>query len=124
MQQLHSSAHQQEMIAEINRPFSPELVVMDGITAFVDGGPATGKTAAGNVFLASTDRVAVDAVGVAVLKHLGSNADIMTPRVFEQRQIARAAELGIGVSKAEEIDLVAADEPSGPYRDAISRILS
>jgi uncharacterized protein (DUF362 family) len=123
MQQLHSSPHQQEMIAEINRPFSPQLVVMDGITAFVDGGPATGKTAAGNVFLASTDRVAVDAVGVAVLKHLGSNGDIMTPRIFEQRQIARAAALGIGASNTEAIDLVAADEKSDRYRNAISTIL-
>lgn len=36
------------MIAEINVPFSPDLVVMDGIDAFVDGGPATGKRAKGN----------------------------------------------------------------------------
>jgi len=123
MQQLHSSPHQQEMIAEINRPFSPDLVVMDGITAFVDGGPATGKIAAGNIFLASTDRVAVDAAGVAVLKHLGSNDDVMNRPIFEQRQIARAAALGIGVSKAEAIDLVAADDRSSGYRDAVGRIL-
>lgn len=123
MQQLHSSPHQQEMIAEINHPFSPDLVVMDGVVGFVDGGPATGKTAAGNVFWAGEDRVAIDAVGVAILKHLGSNDAIMTPRIFDQRQIARAAELGIGVSNAGEIDLVAADENSGRLRDTISSIL-
>jgi len=124
MQQLHRSPFQQEMIAEINGPFSADLVVMDGVVAFVDGGPATGKTAVGNVFLAAADRVAIDAVGVAVLKHLGSNADIMQPRIFEQRQIARAAELGLGVSEAEKIDLIAADDKSRGYRDAIQNHLS
>lgn len=123
MQQLHSSSTQQEMIAEINAPFSPDLVVMDGIAGFVDGGPATGKTADGNVFWAGTDRVAVDAVGVAILKHLGSNPAIMQPRIFEQRQIARAAALGIGVTSADRIHLVAADDSSGSYCEAISSIL-
>ena len=58
MSELHSSPHQRKLIAEINAPFTPALVVLDGIDAFVDGGPATGKRAKGNVFLASTDRVA------------------------------------------------------------------
>jgi len=57
MGELHQSPHQQEMIAEINEPFSPDLVILDGIDAFVDGGPMTGKRAKGNVFLCSSDRV-------------------------------------------------------------------
>jgi uncharacterized protein (DUF362 family) len=123
MRELHGSAHQQEMIAEINLPFSPHLVIMDGIDAFVDQGPATGKLARGDVFLASTDRVAIDAVGVAVLKSLGSNADIMDRGIFEQRQIKRAAELGIGVASAADIELIAADDASADYRNRISEIL-
>jgi len=67
MEQLHQSPHQQKMIAEINQPFSPDLIVLDGIDAFVDGGPMTGKRAKGNVILASADRVAMDAAGLAVL---------------------------------------------------------
>ena len=124
MQQLHSSANQQEMIAEINAPFTPDLVVMDGVEAFVDGGPATGARAAGDVFLAATDRVAIDAVGVAILKHLGSNEAIMQPKIFEQRQLARAAVLGIGAQAVSDIDLIAADEHSTVYRDSISQILN
>jgi hypothetical protein len=62
--------------AEINAFLKPDLVVMDGIYAFVDSGPMTGKRAKGNVFLASTDRIAIDAVGVAILKSLGSNDQI------------------------------------------------
>jgi uncharacterized protein (DUF362 family) len=123
MRELHGSAHQQEMIAEINTPFSPALVVMDGVEAFVDGGPATGRRAAANVFLASADRVAVDAVGVAVLKDLGSNPDIMGPKIFEQRQIRRAAELGLGVSSVEDIELRSANAAGQDCRDRIDRIL-
>jgi uncharacterized protein (DUF362 family) len=112
------------MIAEINAPFKPDLVVMDGIEAFVDGGPMTGKRAAGNLFLASADRVAIDAVGLAVLKHLGSNAQIMKPKIFAQEQIARAAELGLGASSPADIELVAADENSRKFRDKIDLILN
>jgi len=77
MRELHGSPHQRKMIAEINLPFKPDLIVLDGIEAFVDGGPMNGKRAKGNVFLASTDRVATDAVGVAILKLLGSNVDVL-----------------------------------------------
>jgi len=124
MSELHSSPHQRKLIAEMNAPFSPALVVLDGIDAFVDGGPATGQRANGNVFLASTDRVAIDAVGVAILKSLGSNDQIMSTRIFDQEQIARAAELGLGASVPAEIEVVSADEQSKEYRDRIADILN
>ena len=123
MQELHGSPHQRKLIAEINEPFKPSLVVLDGIEAFVDGGPATGKRVKADVFLASMDRVAIDATGVAILKLLGSNDKIMRPRIFAQEQIARAAELGIGVSSASEIELIPADEKSKSYRDQVAEIL-
>jgi uncharacterized protein (DUF362 family) len=124
MKQLHSSPYQQEMIAEINVPFSPELVVLDGIEAFVDGGPMTGKRAAGNVFLASTDRVAIDAVGVAVLRLLGSNDQIMKTDIFRQRQIARAVDVGLGASGPSDIEVVSADEESAEYRNRVVQLLN
>jgi uncharacterized protein (DUF362 family) len=123
MSELHSSPHQQKMIAEINQAFVPALVVMDGVEVFVDGGPMTGKQVRGEVFLASADRVAVDAVGVAVLKFLGSNPAIMKPKIFEQEQIARAVELGLGASSAEEIEIIPADEKSRTIRDLILKVL-
>jgi uncharacterized protein (DUF362 family) len=123
MQELHGSPHQRKLIAEINEPFKPALVVMDGIDAFVDGGPASGKRAKGNVFLASSDRVAIDAAGVATLKLLGSNAAIMNRPIFDQEQIARAAELGIGVSSPSAIDLVPANEESRSLRDQLGGTL-
>lgn len=124
MQELHSSPHQRRMIAEINAPFKPDLVVLDGIDAFVDGGPMTGKRARGNVFMASTDRVAIDAAGLAVLKSLGSNHQIMNTRIFQQEQISRAVDIGIGAASPTDIELVAADEPSRAYRDRVAAILN
>jgi len=124
MDELHSSPYQRKMIAEINEPFKPDLVVLDGIDAFVDGGPATGKSARGNVFLTSQDRVAIDAVGVAILKLLGSNDNIMKRKIFDQEQIARAVELGLGASSPPEIELVAADEGSQTYKDRVAEMLS
>jgi uncharacterized protein (DUF362 family) len=123
MSELHGSPHQRKMIAEINAPFKPSLVVLDGIEAFVDEGPMTGKRAKAGVFLASSDRVAIDAVGVAILKSLGSNDAIMKPGIFEQEQIARAVELGLGASSASGIDLIAADEESKSMTDGISKML-
>jgi uncharacterized protein (DUF362 family) len=123
MRELHSSPHQRKMIAEINEPFKPALIVLDGIDAFVDGGPTTGKRAKGEIFLASTDRVAIDATGVAILKSLGSNENIMKPKIFEQEQIARAVELGLGASSPPEIEVIPADEKSQVYRDRIMEIL-
>ena len=98
--------------------------MLDGIEAFVDGGPANGKRANGNVFLASPDRVAIDAVGVAILQSLGSNNDIMNTKIFDQEQISRAADLGLGASSPSDIDLISADDASREYRDRIANILN
>jgi len=124
MRELHASPHQRKLIAEINAPFTPDLIVLDGIDAFVDGGPASGKRASGNAFIASTDRVAIDAVGVAILKSLGSNGQIMKSKVFEQEQIARAAELGLGASSSSDIEVMPADDRSREYSDRITAILN
>jgi uncharacterized protein (DUF362 family) len=123
MGELHGSSHQRKMIAEINEPFNPALVILDGIDAFVDGGPMTGKRAKGEIFLASTDRVGIDAVGVAILKFLGSNESIMKPKIFEQGQISRAAELDLGASSPAEIDLISPDKDSQDYKKGIEEIL-
>jgi uncharacterized protein (DUF362 family) len=123
MAELHRSPDQQKMIAEINQPFSPDLVILDGIDVFVDGGPMTGKRAKGDVFLASSDRVAIDATGVAILKLLGSNNAIMKPGIFEQTQIARAIELGLGVSSPSEIELLPLGDASKDYCSRVSDIL-
>jgi uncharacterized protein (DUF362 family) len=124
MRELHSSPHQRKLIAEINAPFKPDLIVLDGLDAFVDGGPATGKLAKGNVFIASPDRVAIDAVGVAILKSLGSNGQITKSKIFGQEQIARAAELGLGAASPSDIEVIPGDENSHAYREKVTAILN
>jgi len=123
MTELHSSPYQRKMIAEINGAFKPSLVVLDGMEAFVDEGPMVGKRAKAGIFLASTDSVATDAVGVAILKSLGSNTAIMRPKIFEQEQIARAVELDLGVTSPVQIEVMAGDEKSHQSRERIMEIL-
>jgi uncharacterized protein (DUF362 family) len=72
MLELHSSPYQRLMIAEINAAYRTALVVLDGVEAFVDGGPDYGTKVASQVVLAAADRVAIDAVGVAILRHYGT----------------------------------------------------
>ncbi len=123
MRQLHGSPNQRRMIAEINTAYKPALIVLDGLTAFVDEGPMTGPRMDAGVFLAGTDRVAVDAVGVAILKDLGSNDAIMKPAVFEQEQISWAAMLELGAGSPADIAIETSDEASRVYADRIMKIL-
>jgi len=123
MRELHRSPDMRRMIAEINLGYKPQLIILDGVEAFVDGGPSTGKRAEANVFIAGTDRVAVDMVGLAVLKELGSNEAIMSKKITEQEQIARAIELGLGISDPRAIELITSDEESRLYARKIEEIL-
>lgn len=63
----HGSPFQRLMIAKINKHYRADLIVMDGIKAFISGGPEKGELIEPNLLLASEDRVAIDAVGVAIL---------------------------------------------------------
>lgn len=124
MGELHASFFSiRKMIAEINQAYRPSLILLDGMEAFVDGGPATGTKKRGDVILAGADRVAIDAVGLAILKDLGSNRAIMGKGIFEQEQIARAVELGLGVSGPEGIGLLTEDEDSKRYAERLTGIL-
>jgi uncharacterized protein (DUF362 family) len=124
MRELHSSPDQRRMIAEINVAYSPALIVLDGLEAFVDGGPMTGTRKTANVFLAGTDRVAVDAVAVAILQELGSNETIMGRKPFAHEQIARAAELGLGVASPQAIEIVTSDADSEGFASRIRKVLT
>jgi len=124
MQELHSSPHQRQMIAEINTAYSPDLVVLDGVEAFVDGGPHRGTRVEAKVMLAGTDRVAIDAVGVAILRLLGTTPEVSLGPIFEQEQIARAAELGLGVSSAKQIQLITGDAGSEAFAARVRDILA
>jgi uncharacterized protein (DUF362 family) len=121
---MHRSPHMRRMIAELNQGYTPDLIIMDGIEAFTDGGPSSGELKEGNVVVAGTDRVAVDAVGVAILKELGSNEAIMGTPIFAQEQMVRAVEVGLGVSGPDQINLVSDDAEGTAYAAKLEGILA
>jgi len=124
MNELHSSPYQRQMIAEINTAYSPDLIVLDGVEAFVDGGPHIGTRKNANVILGGTNRVAIDAVGVAILRQLGTTQAVSQGKIFEQDQIKRAAELGLGVVSADQIQIITGDKESEAYAAEIRKILA
>ena len=123
MRELHTSPFQRLMIAEINKFYRTNLVLMDAAMGFVSGGPDKGKLISPNLLIASKDRVAVDAVGVALLRHYGSTPEVMNGRIFDQEQISRAASLGVGVNSADKIDLVPLDDESRNASETIRKML-
>jgi uncharacterized protein (DUF362 family) len=123
MRELHSSPHQRHMIAEINAAYRPDLIVLDGIQAFVNGGPDQGKLVDSKVILAGTDRVAVDAVGVALLRYFGTTPEVSQGAIFDQEQIARAVQLKIGVGSPRLIELVTGDRESAEYAKQVRALL-
>jgi len=121
---MHASPDMRRMIAELSTGYKPDLIVLDGIVAFTDGGPSRGELKTANVMIAGNDRVAVDAVGLAMLKSLGANQAIMGRKIFEQEQIARAVELRLGASGPEAIEIVTSDPESRAVADALRKILA
>lgn len=95
-------------IAEINLAYTADLIVLDGLRCFVSGGPAHGKETAPGIIIAGGDRVAVDAVGVAVLKFLEAEG-IRDLKVKGHEQLKMAAGIGIGCLDADMISLKASN---------------
>ena len=113
MGELHSSKDQRKMIAEINAVYKADLIIMDGLVSFVDRGPMEGTRKEANVFITSTDKVAIDAVGVALLRILGTTPEVTNGSIFNQEQIKRAVELQIGITSPDQIDFITDSEESG-----------
>ena len=121
MQELHGSERINSMIAEINLAYRPELIVMDGITTFIDGGPSKGTEKRGDVMVAGSDRIAVDAVGTAILKDLESPR--ITGEIFRHEQIRHAVDLELGIKQPDQIEFVTDDEISRNYAQRLKGIL-
>ena len=124
MQELHRSASQRLMIAEVNRAYRPALNLIDGVDAFVGGGPEQGQRVKAGVMLASSDRIAIDAVGIAILRMLGTTPEVSSGSIWSQAQIRRAADLGLGAVSAEQIELVTDDDESAQMADRLQPFLS
>jgi hypothetical protein len=72
----------------------------------------SGELAYPEVVAASRDRVALDSVGVALLRHFGAESPLNRGAIFDQEQLKRAVELGLGVKTGKEIQFLADDKES------------
>jgi uncharacterized protein (DUF362 family) len=124
MWELHATPNQRLKIAEINAHYKVDLIVMDGIKAFVSDGPEKGKTVEPGLILASSDRIAIDAVGVAILRMSGATKEVTSGRIFELEQISRASELGVGARSPADVKLVPLNSGAEAEAPAINEILS
>ena len=123
MNELHTTTSQRYKIAEVNSAYQPALIVMDGVEGFSSGGPASGKLIRPEVILAGTDRIAMDAVGVAILRYFGTTRQVSEGPIFELEQIKRAVELGLGVDSPEMIEIVTDDQAGADFAEEITPIL-
>lgn len=123
MNELHDSPHQRRMIAELNTAVNHDLILLDAVEAFYEEGPEAGPVANINVIVAGTDPVAVDAVGVALLRRHGTTPEVSRGPIYELEQIARAAELGVGTANVENIEFLTDDARSLQVVDEITALL-
>lgn len=93
------------MLSEIHLARKPSFLVMDATKVFVSGGPSHGDIARPGLVMATSDLVANDVTGLALLKTLGTIEEIQKKSVWDQPQIKRAVELGLGINSPSEIIL-------------------
>jgi uncharacterized protein (DUF362 family) len=70
-------------------------------------------------FVKTRDRAA----GVALLRHFGTTPEVSRGAIFDQEQIARAVQLGLGVTGPDGIELVTGDADSAAYAIRIRAVL-
>jgi uncharacterized protein (DUF362 family) len=99
---LHFGGEIEERVAELASTVHPDLVLIDGRSAFVRGGPCYGIVRRPNLILASTDRIAADVEGIRALQRYAECPLRGNP--WQYRQIREAIRLGLGVTSADEYD--------------------
>jgi len=102
------SDHWEEVVTEINLAYSPDLNVIDGTKIMVEGGPWKGQEKDTDLIISSGDRIAADVIGLGIIKAFGLSKKIVSENVWEQRQIKRAVEIGLGARSRNEIKLLTA----------------
>lgn len=116
---MHSASEDRfwKMIAEINLVRRPDLIILDGRKAMVTDGPFSGEIKEGGFLVATRDLIAADAVGLAILKYLGTTERIENHSIWEQPVLRRAIEIGLGARSAEEIEFVPQGLSDGEYQE-------
>ena len=99
------SEHWEEIVSEINAAYRPDLNIVDGTKVMYAGGPWRGDEAEMGLILAGGDRIACDAVAVALMKTFPTHQRMKDRGVWEQTQIRHAQELGLGIEGPHSLEL-------------------
>ncbi|MBD1870917.1 hypothetical protein H6F95_27165 [Cyanobacteria bacterium FACHB-471] len=65
----------------------------------------------------------MNAVGIAILRSLGTTNSVSNSSIWDLEQIRRAANLGLGATSAEQIEIITADSASTQMADGICRFM-
>lgn len=96
--------HLKEKLVDLNLVLHPNLILMDGRTCFITGGPFSGEVRKPNVVMASGDRVAMDVEAIRVIA--GFEGSELTGDPWSYTQIRQATALGLGVKSENEYVVV------------------
>jgi len=123
----HDTAVLYKQVAQINKGITPSLVIMDGYQAVISGGPTMNDKPAGapagwkggitgdpKVFIVSTDRIAADVAGIAVLQTVSPAYEAVNKtKPFANPMIKAAiAAGGLGISTPDEFDMAGPTVPN------------
>lgn len=117
---LVNPARWEELIAEFNTAYAPDLNIVDGTVSMIEGGPWEGTPEKTNLVIASADRVASDAVGLGLIRSFGKWEPVSSKPVWEQTQIKTAISLGIGRPR-DEIRLMTG-EGDETFKSLVKRV--
>jgi uncharacterized protein (DUF362 family) len=92
-------------VAELNLGITPAINILDGTKSFVFGGPSHGDSVEPKLVVASRDRIAADAMGVAVLKSFGTERRLQRYSVWENPFIRHGIQIGLGIDTREKLNL-------------------
>jgi len=92
-------------VAELNLGIRPALNILDGTASFVFGGPSHGDSVEPKLIVASRDRIAADATGVAVLKRYGTERRLQRYSIWENPFIQHGIKIGLGIDGRDKLNL-------------------
>jgi uncharacterized protein (DUF362 family) len=96
--------HLKEKLVDLNLVVQPNLIIMDGRTCFISGGPFNGEVRKPNLVLASGDRIAMDVEAIKVIE--GFEGSSLKDDPWSYTQIQRAKALGFGIKSETEYSVV------------------
>lgn len=117
---MHAGGGFRNRLAEIALVMRPSLIVLDARLGFSDGGPDEGALVRPGLIVAGADPLAVDAVGVAILRLHGTNDALSKGSIWSIPMLRRAAEIGLGATGPSAIRLAGAGKVAAALSSRLS----